>query len=160
MLVLERVPSGGWLSGFLPTGCESALSHIISKSMSLDFFFFWLIWKVAVLTRYNLISISVKGPLPPIWKIFFFHFCSVQVPLLGYLFIYLLFCFLGPYLRHKEVPRLGVESELQLPACTKATAVRDPSRVCDLHHSTWQRWILKPGIQPASSWIVVGFITR
>ena len=42
------------------------------------------------------------------------------------------FFFLGPLLRHMEVPRLGVESELQLPAYTTATAAQDPSRVCDL----------------------------
>uniref|UniRef100_A0A8D1M8R1 Cystathionine beta-synthase n=1 Tax=Sus scrofa TaxID=9823 RepID=A0A8D1M8R1_PIG len=35
-----------------------------------------------------------------------------------------------------EVPRVGVESELQLPAYTTATATSDPSRVCDLHHSS------------------------
>ena len=35
-----------------------------------------------------------------------------------------------------EVPGLGVESELQL--LTYATATPDPSRVCDLHHSSWQ----------------------
>ena len=34
------------------------------------------------------------------------------------LFIYLFICFLGLHLRHMEVPRLGVESELQLPAYT------------------------------------------
>ena len=37
-----------------------------------------------------------------------------------YLFIY--FFFLGPHLQHMEVSRLGVESELQLPAYTTATA--------------------------------------
>ena len=31
-----------------------------------------------------------------------------------------------------EVPRLGVESELQLLACTTATATQDLSHVCDL----------------------------
>ena len=35
------------------------------------------------------------------------------------LFIYL-FCFLGLHLRHMEVPRLGVELELHLPAYTTA----------------------------------------
>ena len=40
------------------------------------------------------------------------------------------------------VPRLGVESELQLPAYTTATG--DPSRVCDLHHSSRQPRILNP----------------
>ena len=34
-----------------------------------------------------------------------------------------------------EVPRLGVESELQLLALTTATATPDPSRVWDLHNS-------------------------
>ena len=47
-------------------------------------------------------------------------------------------------MQHMEVPRLGVESKLQLQAYTAATATRDPSHVCDLHHSSWQRWILEP----------------
>ena len=33
----------------------------------------------------------------------------------------------GPHTRHMEVPRLGVEKELQLPAYTTATATRDLS---------------------------------
>ena len=37
-----------------------------------------------------------------------------------------------------EVPRLGVESELQLPAYTTATETWDLSHVCDLHHSSQQ----------------------
>ena len=41
-------------------------------------------------------------------------------------------------------PRLGVESELQLPAYTTAPATQDPSRVCDLHHSSRQCRILHP----------------
>ena len=52
--------------------------------------------------------------------------------------------FLGPLLLHMEVPRLGVEVELQPPAYTRATATRDPRRVCNLHHSSWQRQILNP----------------
>ena len=37
------------------------------------------------------------------------------------------FCvFLELYLRHMEVPRVGVESKLQLPAYTTATATQDP----------------------------------
>lgn len=41
-----------------------------------------------------------------------------------------------------EVPRLGVQSELQLPAYTTVTETQDPRHVCDLHHSSRQRWIL------------------
>ena len=43
-----------------------------------------------------------------------------------------------------EVPRLGIKSELQLPAYTTATAMWDPSYVCDLPHSSQQRQILNP----------------
>ena len=46
--------------------------------------------------------------------------------------------------QHMEVPRLGIESELQLPAFTTATATQDLSHICDLHHSSWQRQILDP----------------
>ena len=43
-----------------------------------------------------------------------------------------------------EIPRLGVKSELQLPAYARATAVQDPSHVCNLHHSSQQCRILSP----------------
>ena len=43
-----------------------------------------------------------------------------------------------------EGPRLGIESELQLPAYTTATATWDPSRVYDPHHRSQQRQILNP----------------
>ena len=49
--------------------------------------------------------------------------------------------FLGPYLWHMEVPRLGIKSKLQLPDYTTATATRDPNRICDLYHSSRQCWI-------------------
>ena len=43
-----------------------------------------------------------------------------------------------------EVPKLGVESELQLLASTTATAMWDPSYLCNLYRSLWQCWILNP----------------
>ena len=43
-----------------------------------------------------------------------------------------------------EVPRLGVELELQPPGYATATAMPDPSPVCKLHHNLGQRWILNP----------------
>ena len=68
----------------------------------------------------------------------------------------------GPYPGHIEVPRLGVKLELQLPAYTTARATRDPSHACSLHHSSWQCQILnhwvRPGIEPTSSWILIGLI--
>ena len=50
----------------------------------------------------------------------------------------------GPHLGHMEVPELGVELELLPLAYAIATAMPDPSRVCDLHHSSQQCWILNP----------------
>ena len=50
--------------------------------------------------------------------------------------------FLGLYPWHMEIPRLGVELELQLLAYTTATVMQDLSQVCDLHHSSWQCRIL------------------
>ena len=43
-----------------------------------------------------------------------------------------------------EVPKLGVESELKLPAYATATATWDLSCLCDLHHSSQQCQILHP----------------
>ena len=52
--------------------------------------------------------------------------------------------FLWPHLQHVKVPRLEVESELQLLACTTATAMPVLGHACDLHCSSWQHWILNP----------------
>ena len=49
-----------------------------------------------------------------------------------------LLAFLELHLRYMDVPRLGVEMELQLPAYTTAPAMQDLSQICDLHHSSWQ----------------------
>ena len=55
-----------------------------------------------------------------------------------------LFSVLGPHPQHREVLRLGVESELQLPTYTTATALWDLSRNCYLHHSSRHYQILNP----------------
>ena len=64
----------------------------------------------------------------------------------AFFFFFLVFCSFifraSPW--HMEVPRPGVQSELLLPATATATAVPDPSRVFDLHHSSWQCQILNP----------------
>ena len=53
--------------------------------------------------------------------------CPKSWPSQGSLFV--CFCFLGPHLHHMEVPRLGVTSELQLPAYTTETARWDLSQI-------------------------------
>ena len=88
-------------------------------------------------SRFSVLSISAVQQNDPVIHIhiyihYFLIFC---------LFIYLFILFWGPHSQHLEVPRLGVKSELQLPAYATATATWDRSHVCNLHHSLWQ-----PGI--------------
>ena len=45
-------------------------------------------------------------------------------------------------MNHMEVPRLGVELELQLLAYATATATQDLRCVCDVHQSSGQHQIL------------------
>ena len=73
------------------------------------------------------------------------------------------FFFLGLHLQHMEVPRLGVEPELQLPAYATAIAMLDPSCICDLHCSLQQCRILSP-LYEARDWTYTlmdasGFLT-
>ena len=75
---------------------------------------------------------------PSLWAVTLTHLLSFSVLSLFF------FVFSGPYLWHMEVLRLGVELELQLPAYTTATAMPDLSHICNLHHSSRQRWILNP----------------
>ena len=62
-----------------------------------------------------------------------------------------------------EIPRLRVESELQLPAYTIATATADLSHICNLPHSSQQHRILNPlseaRDQIHNSWFLAGFVS-
>ena len=71
------------------------------------------------------------------------HF-SALIPSLWWkeYFLSFFFFFKWPHLWHTEVPRLEVESKLQLLAFTTATATWDLSSICDLHHSSQQHRIL------------------
>ena len=70
---------------------------------------------------------------------------NLSNPFERYFFLFFFFfVFLGLHLQHVVVPRLGVESELQLLATATATAMRDPSCFCDLLHSSQQHWIFNP----------------
>ena len=67
-----------------------------------------------------------KNPKKPYTNIYM-HDC--------FLFFILFFCFLGLWSQHIEVPRLGTKLELH------SHSKPDPSCTCDLHHTSWQRWI-------------------
>ena len=77
--------------------------------------------------------------------------------------LFFFFVFLGLHPWHMEVLRLGVKLELQLPAYTTATAMQDPSCIFDLHTAHGNAGSLthraRPGIESASSWILVRFST-
>ena len=51
---------------------------------------------------------------------------------------------LWPHPRHMEVSRLGAGLELQLKAYATATAMPDPSLICNFHHSSQKCQILNP----------------
>ena len=74
------------------------------------------------------------------------HFIYLFVYFCLFCFIYLFFCFiyLFTFAFSRAPPRLGAKQELQLQAYTRPTAMRDSSRVWDLHHSSRQRRILNP----------------
>ena len=74
--------------------------------------------------------ISLVQALPWTDCTLLYHFAIIEVPLLNVIFfgfVCLFVAFLGPYPRHLEFPRLGVQSELQCLAYTTATATQDPS---------------------------------
>ena len=58
---------------------------------------------------------------------------------------------LGQQVGHMDVPGLGAESELQLPAYVTPIAMQDPSCIFDLHHSSQQHHILNP-LSRAKDW--------
>ena len=58
--------------------------------------------------------------------------------------------FLGPHPQPMEVPRLGAELELQLSACTTATAMPDPSKARD------QTYVLIDTSQIHFRWATMG----
>ena len=55
---------------------------------------------------------------------------------------FLVFFFLRAAPLHMDIPRLGVKLELQPLAYATITALPDLSLDCNLHHSSWQHWIL------------------
>ena len=62
-------------------------------------------------------------------------------------FFFLFFCFPGLNLWHMEVPRPGVQSELQLPAYSTT----------HINAGSLTHWV-RPGIEPTSTWILVRFV--
>ena len=108
------------------------------------------------------LSLAIRFYTAPVCRGFLSFFLSF-LPSFPPPFLLLSFIFLGLPLWHMEVPRLGVHSELQLPAYTTATAMRDLSHTRNRDHSSRQHQILNPlskaRDRPSSSWILVRFVT-
>ena len=68
--------------------------------------------------------------------------------MISFIYGFFFFFFLGPQGWHMEVPWLGDELELQLPAYATATAMPDILTHC-----------MRPGTEPTSSWMLTGLIT-
>ena len=143
-------------SDWIGLGCLKTLQHFSWASKVEKH------WHSTVLLKLS----HLHGPPEDYVKMEAFDSVDLGKPLISFypFFLFFLFvCFLGPSLWHMEVPRLGVELELQLPAYATTTAMPDPSYICDLQCSSWQCWILNPlseaRIKPAPSWILFGFIT-
>ena len=94
------------------------------------------------------------------------HRISIHSLILWYFFMFsfsffLFFFLFRPNLRHMEIPRLGVEAELQLPAYTQQHRIW--AALSAYNHSSPQarastHWV-RLGIQPATSWFLVGLIS-
>ena len=119
----------------------------------------WQSWDLGNLTMPFLTLLNSQIPS--------FHFCCHAAiargfnALLWLSFIYL-FCLFRATLWHMEVPRLGSNQ-----SCSWHPMPQSQQRgihVCNLHQSSWQHRILKhwarPRIEPASSWMLVGFVNH
>ena len=84
--------------------------------------------------------VLIKEAARPEFKSQLFHFPTLRPWVTFFFFFLVFFVLLRPHPLHMETPRLGLESELYLPA--KATATRNLSHVCNPHQSSWQCQIL------------------
>ena len=88
----------------------------------------------------------------------FIHCTTAGTPQCPFIFIFIFWLF-------KATPAAygGSQARDQTRAYATATATPDLSCICNLHHSSQQCQILtlwaRPGIEPATSWFLVGFIS-
>ena len=98
---------------------------------------------VGTLALFLSIFLSIHTHISVNWFVCQYIYPSIIHPL-----IIITFFFFGLFratpMAYGSSHRLGVESEIQLLAYATATATRDPSHVCDLHHSSGQHQIPHP----------------
>ena len=86
-------------------------------------------------------SVCSQRPGSPLFKPLS-HLVLVTLLIIHICYFFFVFSFLGLHPQRMEVPRPAVKSELQLLAT--ATAMWDPSHVCDLCCTSRKHWILSP----------------
>ena len=153
-----RLLRAGVLRVSVGFGIGSVLESSVSGAGGLffSFHFFFLLplyfymdsvtfWKSKVRDITLLYQIKIFSPVSPFETVLLYFI----------IIIIIIFCLLGLQVQHMEVPRLGVG--VAAAAYTAATATRDLSCICHLHHSSWQRQILHPpsGARDPTSWILV-----
>ena len=126
--IVSLVSSGNkaaWASGCI-SQIQGTYRAFLSKSLSS------VLIDAEVFTRINrVVSLNIT-PKPIIQQCFHKNLCQSLCTHLIELCQIFSFFFLGSHLRYMEVPWLGVESQLQLPAYATATAMPDPSRIYTL----------------------------
>ena len=124
----------GWHTQVCDVLFEHVFSHLkekfrkmIRELFPLAFFFRdFLYFSIELSLRIFSIFLFCPGVFPLI-LVFRRELYSIMLGFfLFFLFLFLFCIFLGPHLRHMEVPRLGVESELQLRADATAAATLGP----------------------------------
>ena len=80
---------------------------------------------------------------------------------LSFPFFVVIVVFLGWHLQHMEIPKLGNESEVQLPAYTTQHQIRAMSATYTAAHGNARSLTpqTRPGIKSMSLWMLVGFVT-
>jgi len=79
------------------------------------------------------------------------------------LFLQFIFCFLGLHLVAYASSQARGRIRAVAAGLHHSQATGEPSHACDLHHSSWNAGSpahrARPGIEPPSSWILVGFVS-
>ena len=97
-------------------------------------------------------------------NVIYHHLYTRMEKPLFFIYFFVFLPFLGPLLRHMEVSRLGVQSELWPLAYNRASSAgsKPQSATYTTAHSSTRsltHWA-RPGFEPATSWFLVGFINH
>ena len=116
------------------------------------------LYELSIITISHWLYFKLKAEWGVVSTKFLFSFFFFNLPspsLIPFIYFIIIFCgFLGPNLRHREVHRLWVESELQ--QCQIQDAPYTTAHSCTGSLTYWAR----PRIEPSSSWILVRFINH